>query len=87
MEFNDETVKDYKFDDLDKDTFGENKKGGSTANTSAYPYSTSYGDDGYGKSAYMLLYERRRKKDVKIVVPEDKVDQAKKDGFEVSYDE
>ena len=29
----------------------------------------------YGKSAYMLFYERRKKKDMKIVVPEEKVEE------------
>ena len=30
--------------------------------------------DSYGTSAYMLFYERRKKKDLVIIVPEDKVE-------------
>ena len=29
----------------------------------------------YGKSAYMLFYERRKKKDMKILIAEDKVEE------------
>ena len=35
----------------------------------------------------MLFYERRKKKDMKIVVPEDKVEEEKTKGVELDYDE
>ena len=41
----------------------------------------------YGKSAYMLFYERRRKKDIKLVVPEDKVEEEKKKNVKITYNE
>jgi hypothetical protein len=41
----------------------------------------------YGKSAYMLVYERRRKKDVKMVVPEEKVEEERQKNIVVDYDE
>ena len=41
----------------------------------------------YGKSAYMLFYERRKKKDMKVVVPEEKVEEEKNKGVELEYDE
>lgn len=79
MEFNDSRVSDYKFADLDNDVFGEDK---GTKTTTYGSYGTGYynmggGDDTYGKSAYMLFYERRRKKDMKIVIADDKVEEEK----------
>lgn len=41
----------------------------------------------YGTSGYMLFYERRRKKPIKILIDEDKVEEEKKAGVEVHYDE
>ena len=35
----------------------------------------------------MLFYERRKKKDMKVLVPEDKVEEAKDSGIDVTYDE
>ena len=70
MEFNDSHVSDYKFEQLDDDVSGD----------AEIQISGGYGGFGgfnwggkYGKSAYMLFYERRKKKDMKIVVPEEKV--------------
>lgn len=61
MEFNDSTVKDYKFENLKEECFGD-KPGNNTTS------SWSFGGK-YGKSGYMLFYERRVKKPIKIVVP------------------
>ena len=81
MEFNDSNVRDYKFEKLDDDVSGEDSK----ATTS---YQSHWGgSDTYGKSAYMLFYERRKKKNMKVVIPEDKVDQERKGGIEVTFDE
>lgn len=74
MEFNDSRVSDFDFVDLKDKCFG-------TKQTSRFT------TDKYGCSGYMLFYERRKKKDLKILVEEDQV-QAQKDlGFDVKYDE
>ena len=41
----------------------------------------------YGTSAYMLFYERRRKKDIKLVVPEDEVKEEKENDVQVTFNE
>jgi hypothetical protein len=61
-EYNDSRVSDWKFDKIKEDCFGDENGG-----------SKSWGGN-YGKSAYMLFYERRMKKPIKIVVPEDEVE-------------
>lgn len=66
MEFNDSTVKDYKFENLKEECFGD--KPGSQSTASAWNFAGKY-----GKSGYMLFYERRVKKPIKIVVPADQV--------------
>jgi len=43
--------------------------------------------DSYGTSGYMLFYERRTKKPLKIIVDDDKVEEEKARGTEVHYDE
>lgn len=63
MEFNDSTVREYKFANLKEECFGD-KPGGSQSFASAWGIS-----GGYGKSGYMLFYERRVKKPIRIVVP------------------
>lgn len=63
MEFNDSTVKDFKFEELEGDCFGD--KPGSS---SGYGGWGGFGGGRYGKSGYMLFYERKKKKDVKILV-------------------
>ena len=66
MEFNDSTVKDFKFENLKDECYGD-KPGIKTYNTmSAWSLGTKY-----GKSGYMLFYERRKKKPIKIVVPKE----------------
>ena len=64
MEFNDSRVSDYKFESLDGDVTGEDK--GTTTSYGSYSYMSS--STTYGKSAYMLFYERRKKKDMKILI-------------------
>ena len=60
MEFNDSRVSDFEFADIKDKCFG-------TKQTS------KFSTDKYGCSGYMLFYERRKKKDLKILVEEDKV--------------
>ena len=43
--------------------------------------------DSYGTSGYMLFYERRKKKDLKILVEESNVESEKAQGVEVQFDE
>jgi len=76
MEYNDSTVKDFKVENLKEECFGDENSG---ASSSAW----SFGGGAYGKSGYMLFYERRRKKDLKILVADDKVDAAKEAGIDV----
>ena len=81
MEFNDSRVSDWDFKDLRSRTFGTESKG-----------SSNYGglgglSDSYGTSAYMLFYERRVKKDLKIVVKEEEVESMRAKGLTVDYDE
>ena len=63
MEFNDSTVKDYQFSNLKDECFGDKQTSASANFASAWGLS-----GGYGKSGYMLFYERKIKKPIKIVV-------------------
>jgi len=64
MEFNDSMVKDFDFSKLKEDCFGsEGKSSGASS-------SWNFGGGDYGQSGYMLFYERKKKKDLKILVPE-----------------
>ena len=62
MEFNDSTVRTFSFDKLKEECYG-----GSGGNEDTYGGGTGWGGN-YGKSAYMLVYERKKKKPVKILV-------------------
>ena len=74
MEFNDSRVSDFQFRDLAKECQGNEAGAG-------------YMGDSYGTSGYMLFYERRKKKPLKILVAEDKVEEERKNGIEVRHDE
>ncbi len=65
MEFNDSTVKDFSFDKMKDDCFGTDEKS---------DVSWGWGGSSYGKSAYMLVYERKIKKPLKILVPKEDKD-------------
>ena len=65
MEFNDSSVTDFNFDKLKENCFGGDGKGGDS------DYSFGFGGSSYGKSAYMLYYERKIKKPIKILVDKD----------------
>ena len=67
-EFNDESIKYFTFSDLKEEAFG----GSSGANNLADNEMTAYlvhsgAAQSYGKNAYMLIYERQLKKDLKVV--------------------
>lgn len=65
MEFNDSTVRNFNFDKLKEECFG-----GSGGNEDSWGASSGFGGS-YGKSAYMLIYERKKKKPVKILVDQE----------------
>ena len=80
MEFNDSRVSEFSFEKLKDECYGDQKASGS----SGYEDSgwSSWGS--YGKSAYMLVYERRKKRPIKIVATEEEV---KTGGKEILHDE
>ena len=78
MEFNDSTVKEFNFEKLKEECFGGDGKG--------FDDGWSFGGS-YGKSAYMLVYERRKKTPLKILVAKEDVEECKKKNEEVFYDE
>ena len=62
LEFNDSSVRSFKFSNLEEDCFGgiaQNQVAGSS----------DFKD--YSKNAYMVIYEKRRKDKIKVVVPQD----------------
>lgn len=62
MEFNDSTVKHFNFEKLKEECYGNDGASGSD----------NWGFGGsYGKSAYMLIYERKEKKPIKILLTEE----------------
>ena len=81
MEFNDSRVSHWDFTDLKQATMGNENKGQATTG-----FMAGLGDS-YGKSGYMLFYERRKKKDLKILVADDQVEEQKAKGIDVQYDE
>ena len=58
MEFNDSRVTHFDYKDLEKQCFGNEQGAG-------------FMGDSYGTSGYMLFYERRQKKPLKILIDED----------------
>ena len=81
MEFNDSTVSNFDFTELKDKCFG-NKSGG----TGGRSYYMSSLGDSYGCSGYMLFYERVKKKDLKILIEADKVEEEKANGTVVHHD-
>lgn len=63
MEFNDSTVRDFNFEKIKDECYGGDK---SSSDDSGWSFGGSY-----GKSAYMLIYERRKKRPLKILVSEE----------------
>lgn len=61
MEFNDSMVRDFNFEKLKEECYGGDGKSG---NDDSWSFGGSY-----GKSAYMLVYERKKKRPLKILVP------------------
>ena len=68
--FDDATIRHFKFDDLKSEAFGsggeekgENKTSDAMTDSELTAFLAS-GSQSYGKSAYMLIYERKSKKDL-----------------------
>jgi len=61
LKFDDSSVYATRMADLWSDGLG----GGGNSGASDYGYSS---DDNYGKSAYMLVYERKSKKEIREVI-------------------
>lgn len=81
MEFNDSTVKTFNFEKLKDDCFGgENRTSNSDDNW-------GFGGTTYGKSAYMLVYERRKKRPLKLLVPYDEAEKYKNERVPTSESE
>lgn len=68
MEFNDSTVRDFNINKLKEECFGGDSKSSGGFGLSALD-SWGFGGSsgGFGKSGYMLFYERKKKKPLKIV--------------------
>ena len=74
MEYNDSMVREFNFEKMKDEGYGGDGRGG---NDDAWSFGGSY-----GKSAYMLVYERRKKRPLKILAEtpaEDTVHDQKKD--------
>lgn len=79
MEFNDSTVRDFNFEKLKEECYGGDGKGGSDE---AWNFGGSY-----GKSAYMLVYERRSKNPIKILAsPEEVAAKEETPNTEIQFD-
>jgi len=63
MEFNDSTVTPYNFDDLKDDCYGGAKENDD-------PWAGFFKAGGFGKSGYVLVYEKWNKKPIKLLVNE-----------------
>lgn len=75
--FDDETVKPFTFSELQSEAFGgSSSSSGSTfdADLSAYLFQTGTANS-YGQNAYMLVYEKMKKKPIKEVVLEEAKDE------------
>lgn len=68
MEFNDSTVRDFQHSKLKEECYGGDSGGsGGFGLSSLDGWGLSGG--GYGKSGYMLFYEKRKKNPIKLLVP------------------
>jgi ubiquitin carboxyl-terminal hydrolase 34 len=68
MEFNDSTVREFQASKLKEECFG-GESGGSSGGFGLSSFDGWGLGGGYGKSAYMLFYERRKKKPLTLLEP------------------
>jgi len=67
-EFNDETVKYFSFNDLKTESFGGSSSVGNYDDNEMSAYLAASGTaNSYGQNAYMLVYERMKKKPLKEI--------------------
>jgi hypothetical protein len=66
MEFNDSTVRDFQASKLKEECFGGDSSSSGGFGLSSFD-GWGLGGGGYGKSGYMLFYERREKKPLKLL--------------------
>jgi hypothetical protein len=76
MKFNDSSVTEYNVEKLREDCFGGDGKSGDGGSDS-----WSFGGS-YGQSAYMLVYERRQKRPLKILATPEEVAEQGKEKFQ-----
>jgi len=62
MEFNDGNVTPYNFEEMKDECFGGEKSNENDL------WGGFFKNSGYGKSAYVLVYEKRKKKPIKLLV-------------------
>jgi len=67
MEFNDSTVRDFQASKLKEECFGGDGGGGSSGGFGLSSLDGWGLSGGYGKSGYMLFYERRQKKPLRLL--------------------
>jgi hypothetical protein len=79
MEFNDSTVRDFNFEKMKEECYGGDGKSG---NDDSWSFGGSY-----GKSAYMLVYERKTKNPLKILVNAEELKETQDNGEKVIHDE
>jgi hypothetical protein len=70
MKFNDSSVTDYNFEKVKEDCYGGDGKSGDSGSD------WSFGGS-YGQSAYMLVYEKRQKRPLKILASPEEVEEKK----------
>jgi hypothetical protein len=69
--FDDSEVKHFSFKDLEGESFGGDLTGLTQAETDVWATADAGDKSGYGKSAYMLVYERKTKNQIRQVVKKD----------------
>ena len=74
MKFNDSSVTEYNFEKLKADCYGGDGKSGGGMDTDSFSFGGSY-----GQSAYMLVYEKRQKRPLKILATPEEVAEKKED--------
>ena len=84
MEFNDSTVRDFQLSKLKEECFGGDSSGSGFGGFGLSSFDGwGLGGGGYGKSGYMLFYERREKKPLKLLAKDGIVAQTKEEKEEV----
>lgn len=67
--FDDDKISPYLYSEMKIDCFGGNASGNMN-DKELDAYLTHNGNSSYGKNAYMLVYERKKKSDLKEIIVE-----------------